>query len=355
MTDNDDTGRQRIVTPQQKREDEEEYSLALRPKTLEEYDVGQEKLIENLRVTIEAARQRGDALEHVLFDGPPGLGKTTLAHIIAHEMESEIHRTSGPALERASDLVGILTNLGGGDVLFIDEIHRLPRVVEEYLYSAMEDFRIDFVVDKGPYAKSIPLHLDRFTLVGATTRAGLLTGPLRERFGIFHHIDFYTPEQLEKIVRRSARLLEVELTPDGCSELAERARGTARIVNRLLRRVRDYAQVKGDGRITADIARDALQAMGVDEMGLDDLDRKYLRALIEYYNGGPAGLNAMAATLGQDEGTLQDVVEPYLLKIGFVIRTPRGRQVTPRACQHLGIQINDEDDIGDPNMAMDFE
>ena len=247
------------------------------------------------------------------------------------------------------------TGLRRGDVLFIDEVHRLPRIVEEYLYSAMEDFRIDFVVDSGPYAKSIPLHLEPFTLIGATTRAGLLTGPMRERFGIFHHIDFYTPEQLELIVQRSGRLLEIEMTPDGCCELATRARGTARIVNRLLRRVRDYAQVKGDGSITCEIAQEALAAMGVDEVGLDDLDRKYLLAIVRYYGGGPAGLNAVAATLAEDEGTLQEVVEPYLLKIGFVIRLARGRQVTERAYAHLNLEPPEDKEASSANIPLEIE
>ncbi|MGD9495577.1 MAG: Holliday junction branch migration DNA helicase RuvB [Armatimonadota bacterium] len=320
-------------------EDERASMAELRPRTLAEYDVGQRRLIDGLRVAIDAARQRGEVLDHVLLDGPPGLGKTTLAHIIANEMGGGFQQSSGPSLERASDLVGILTNLDRSDVLFIDEIHRLPRVVEEYLYSAMEDFRIDFVVDSGPYARTIPLELQPFTLVGATTRAGLLTPPLRNRFGIFYHLDFYTPEQLELIVQRSARILGVELQEGGARQIACRSRGTARVANRLLRRVRDYAQIMGDGRIDEEIACEALEALGVDEMGLDDLDRKYLHALIDYYSGGPAGANALAATLHEEQDTLEDVVEPYLLKIGFVIRTPRGRIATERAHRHLGLTV----------------
>jgi Holliday junction DNA helicase RuvB len=340
MPQDDDLGRERIVSGHQRSEDADE-AVALRPRTLDEYDVGQERLIENLKIAIGAARQRGDVLEHLLFDGPPGLGKTTLAHIIANEMKADLHRTSGPSLERASDLIGLLTNLKRGDILFIDEIHRLPHVVEEFLYPAMEDFRIDFIVDKGPYAKTIPLTLEPFTIIGATTRAGMLTAPLRDRFGIFHHLDFYTVEQLEKIVGRAAKLLQIPIEPGGCHELAARSRGTARIVNRLLRRVRDFAQVIGDGIVTQEIAHQALSAMGVDEQGLDALDRKYLLTIMEYYRGGPVGLNALAATLAEDAGTLEDVVEPYLLKIGFIIRTSRGRQTTERAYAHLGVTADD--------------
>jgi len=332
----EDTGRERIVTPHPRGQDTDE-QVSVRPQTLDEYDVGQKETIQQLRIAIAAAKQRGDVLEHVLFDGPPGLGKTTLAHIIANEMEVEIHRTSGPALERPGDLVGMLTNLKRGDVFFIDEIHRLPRVVEEFLYPAMEDFCIDFVVDSGPYAKTIPLNLEPFSLVGATTRSGLLTAPLRERFGIFQHLDFYTEEQLEKIVTRAAGIWQIDVQPGGAKELARRSRGTARIVNRLLRRVRDYAQIMADGIITRELAAEALAAMQVDEMGLDELDRKYLRAIIDIYSGGPVGLNAIAATLSQDDGTLEDVVEPYLLKLGFILRTSRGRQAGRRAYEHLGI------------------
>ena len=327
---------ERIITGKRLAEDEAA-GLSLRPKTLGEYDVGQRELVDNLRLTIEAARRRKEPLEHVLFDGPPGLGKTTLAHIIANEMGVDITTTSGPALERPGDLVGILTNLKQGDVLFIDEAHRLSNVVEEYLYPAMEDFHIDFVVDKGPYAKTIKLPLQRFTVVGATTRAGLLTAPLRGRFGIYHHLDFYSPEQLKRIVQRSARVLGVQIDAGGGSEIARRARGTPRVANRLLRRARDYAEVKADGHITQGVADAALKALGVDKEGLDNQDRKYLRTIIEYYDGGPVGIEALAATLNQEVDTLTDVVEPFLLKIGFVTRTRAGRCATSRAYEHLGL------------------
>lgn len=327
---------ERIVSGEERPEDEDR-SLALRPRTLADYDVGQRELVDNLSLSIEAAKRRKEPLEHVLFDGPPGLGKTTLAHIIANEMEVDITTTSGPALERPGDLVGILTNLNHGDVLFIDEAHRLSNVIEEYLYPAMEDFHIDFIVDKGPYAKTIKLPLQRFTIVGATTRAGLLTPPLRERFGIFHHLDFYAPEQLELIVQRSASMLGVRIDSGGGVEIARRARGTPRVANRLLRRARDYAEVKGDGNITRRAADAALNGLGVDKEGLDPQDRKYLRTIIEYYAGGPVGVEAIAATLNQEVDTLTDVVEPFLLKIGFVTRTRAGRCATSRAYEHLGL------------------
>ena len=328
--------RERVISGQPQPEDLEE-APSLRPRSLEEYDVGQPRLVQSLRVSIAAAQGRGEPLEHLLLAGPPGLGKTTLAYIIAREMGAEMHRTSGPSLERAADLVGVLTNLGRGEVLFVDEIHRLPRPVEEYLYAAMEDFHLDFVVDRGPYAKTISLKLEPFTLIGATTRAGMLTAPLRERFGIFHHLDFYSEEQLRQIALRAAAILGIELEESGAVELAARSRGTPRIVNRLLRRVRDYAQVVADGIITREVAGAALGEMAVDERGLDSLDRKYLWAMIEYYHGGPVGLNALAATLSEDMDTLQDVVEPYLLKIGFVLRTARGRMATQAAYDHLDI------------------
>ncbi|MHB9106735.1 MAG: Holliday junction branch migration DNA helicase RuvB [Armatimonadota bacterium] len=309
---------------------------ALRPQRLEDY-IGQPQLKENLNTAITAARARNEALDHVLLYGPPGLGKTTLAHIIANEMDAEIVCSSGPALERAGDLVGLLTNLKPGSVFFIDEIHRLPRIVEEYLYSAMEDYSVDFMIDKGAFAKSIKLPVAPFTLVGATTRAGRLTAPLRERFGIFYHLDFYPVEELVKIVNRSAEILGVPVEPEGSSEIARRSRGTPRIANRLLRRVRDYAQVKANGTITRAVADGALCAQGVDHRGLDELDRKLLKTIIDFYQGGPVGVEAMAATLNEEADTLVDMVEPFLLKIGFLSRTPSGRKATPLAYQHFNL------------------
>lgn len=302
-------------------------NLSLRPDSLDEF-IGQTQIKENLRVGICAARQRGEPIEHILLSGPPGLGKTTLAHIIANEMGSHMIATSGPALERPGDLIGILTNLEEGDILFIDEIHRMPRVVEEFLYPAIESFKIDFVIDKGPYAKTIKFNLKPFTLIGATTRSGLLSGPMRSRFGFFYHLEFYTPEDLVEIIRRSARLLEVEITDEGAMTIAGRSRGTPRIANRLLRRARDYAQVKGNGIIDKDIARRALEQLGIDEYGLDDLDRRFLAVIKDVYNGGPVGIESIAATLNEEVDTLVDVVEPFLLKLGILRRTPRGRQIS---------------------------
>ncbi len=328
---------ERIVTTKPLSEEEERFNQTLRPARLDGY-IGQREVVEKLEISIQAARERGEPLDHVLFHGPPGLGKTTLANIIANEMGTRLVTSSGPALIRPGDLMGILTNLEEGDILFIDEIHRLNTTVEEFIYRPIEDFHVDFVVDKGAFAKTISLPLKRFTLIGATTRAGFLSAPLRERFGIFHHLDFYPPEDIDKIVRRSARLLDVPMDDEAGSMLAHRSRGTPRIANRLLRRVRDYAQVKGDGRITPEMARAALELEGIDDVGLDALDRKFLRVIIKYYEGGPVGIEALAATLSEESDTLEEVVEPYLLKIGFLNRTRKGRKVTERAWGHLGLE-----------------
>jgi holliday junction DNA helicase RuvB len=328
--------RPRIVDPAETIE-EELYGASLRPRSFDEY-VGQERVVENLRIAIDAAKRRGEPLEHVLFYGPPGLGKTTLAALIARELGANFRPTSGPTLEKPKDLVGILTSLGEGDVFFVDEVHRLGRVVEEFLYPAMEDFQIDFVVDRGAYAKTLKLPLQRFTLVGATTRAGMLTAPLRERFGLVAHLDYYSAPELERIVHRSASVLGVPIDGDGASIIAARSRGTPRVANRLLRRVRDFAEVRADGRITLEIANEALRREGVDELGLDRLDRAFLRTIVEQYRGGPAGIAAIAATLTEDAETLEDVVEPYLLKEGFVTRTASGRRASARAYEHLGVR-----------------
>jgi Holliday junction DNA helicase RuvB len=308
----------------------------LRPRRLDEF-IGQQRLVTNLGVFMSAARDRNESLDHVLIFGPPGLGKTTLAHITAHEMNAEIHVTSGPVLERPGDLAAMLTNLQPGDVLFVDEIHRLPAAVEEILYPALEDYELDIVIGQGPAARSVRLTLPRFTLVGATTRTGLLTAPLRDRFGIVHRLEFYPPSELAAIVERSARILSIEVDPDARDEVAKRSRGTPRIANRLLRRVRDFAHHLGTGGVTIEAARYGLEQMEVDAFGLDHLDRKLLTTIIEVYNGGPVGLKALAASLGEDRGSLEDINEPYLLQIGLLQRTPRGRLVTPLAYRHLGL------------------
>ncbi len=317
--------------------EEEQVLRSLRPRTLDEC-IGQQRVIEGLRISIEAARARGEAVDHVLLHGPPGLGKTTLAGVIAHEMGAELVTTSGPALERGGDLMGILTNLNAGDVLFIDEIHRLSRSVEELLYPAMEDFCVNFVLDRGQHARTLRYRLRPFTLIGATTRAGLLSSPLRERFGILHHLDFFAVDELTRIVQRSAQILQVPIEPDGAVEIARRSRGTPRIANRLLRRVRDFAQVRAGGVITLAVAREALEFEGVDHLGLDALDRELLRTLIHTYHGGPAGIEALAASLHEDVETLEEVVEPFLLKAGLVVRTPSGRRATAAAYAHLGLE-----------------
>jgi len=312
--------------------------LSLRPESLSDY-VGQKEVVATLKIAIEASMQRKEPIDHVLLHGPPGLGKTTLAHIIANEMGGNLTVTSGPALEKGGDLIGLLTNLESGDILFIDEIHRTPKTVEEFLYPAMEDFAIDFVFDKGVHARSHRFQLKRFALVGATTRVGLLSAPLRDRFGIFRSLDFYAESDLVKITQRSAALLGVTLKDDGAVTLAQRSRGTPRIVNRLLKRVRDYSQVKADGVITESTVSAALKLEGVDEKGLTELDRRYLNTIIKFYHGGPVGIEAIAATLQEESDTLVDIVEPYLLKIGFITRTSSGRKASEAAFRHLGFKV----------------
>lgn len=315
---------------------------SLRPQSLKDY-IGQEKAKKNLKVYIEAAKQRGDALDHVLFYGPPGLGKTTLAGIIANEMGVHLKVTSGPAIEKPGEMAAILNNLQEGDVLFVDEIHRLNRQVEEVLYPAMEDYAIDILIGKGASARSVRLDLPKFTLVGATTRAGLLTAPLRDRFGVIQHLEFYTERELQTIIQHSARVLDVEIDEKGAAEMARRSRGTPRLANRLLKRVRDFAQIKYDGRITEEAANFALDLLEVDRYGLDVTDRRLLRTIVEKFSGGPVGLDTLAAAIGEDAGTIEDVCEPYLIKSGFINRTPRGRVATEKAYRHLGLVLSNKE------------
>lgn len=331
---------ERVIAPEYIADDNE-IETSLRPHALDEY-IGQEKAKENLKIYIEAAKNRHESLDHVLLYGPPGLGKTTLAGIVANEMGVQIRVTSGPAIEKPGDLAALLTSLNDGDILFIDEIHRLSRSIEEVLYPAMEDFALDIIIGKGPSARSIRLDLKKFTLIGATTRAGQLSAPLRDRFGVILRLELYSPQELARIVERSAGILNIDTEHDGALEIASRSRGTPRIANRLLKRTRDYAQVMGNGVITVENAQNALQRMEIDELGLDLVDRNLLKAMIDNYNGGPVGLDTIAAMIGEESVTIEDVYEPYLMQLGFIMRTPRGRKVTPLGYQHLGLTVKDE-------------
>lgn len=328
--------RERIISAESQGQEEQRFNYALRPRSFADY-IGQEALIRKLSIAVQAARSRKEPLEHVLLHGPPGLGKTTLAHVIANEMGSVVHVTSGPALTKPADMVGVLNRLSKGDVLFIDEIHRLSAVIEEYLYPAMEDFKVDITLDTGAHARSVTIPLPPFTLIGATTRIGLITGPMRSRFGLPLHLEFYSPESLERILRANADILGAEYEPSAITEIAHRSRGTPRIANRLLRRVRDYALIEGQGKLTEPIVKAGLALEGIDAQGLDELDRTFLRTLIEVYKGGPAGIEALAATMGEETDTLVDVVEPYLLQRGMVTRTRQGRRATRLAYEHLGL------------------
>jgi holliday junction DNA helicase RuvB len=329
------TSDSRLVTPSRD-DDDVQYEAGLRPRSLDDY-IGQDRVRENLQVSITAAKNRGEAIDHVLLYGPPGLGKTTLAHVIGNEMGVAVRSTAGPVIERAGDLAAILTTLGERDVLFIDEIHRMPPAIEEILYPAMEDFELDIVIGQGPSARSVKVPLKPFTLIGATTRAGLLTSPLRARFGIVHRLDFYEQRDIEEIVRRSARILGVALDDEAGAELAQRSRGTPRVANRLLRRVRDYAEVRADGRITTGVAADALELLAVDAHGFDDIDRRLLRTIIEKFSGGPVGVNSLSAAISEEPDAIEDIYEPYLIQIGFLDRTPRGRVATARAYEFFGL------------------